>query len=607
MYELTRNTIAKMCLVVVTAVMITASTFSLLAAGIFGSIGMYEESQKEFSKQVVSSIANETAYEIMNDYIHQDESIPSLSKYFEPADYPDYDFTITINKKSILSTYDGKTEYLVKGEGYSGYDNNEIVIYAYLKADAANNTEVAQLIKLSGWIYEMRTTILVAAIVLGVLGIIGFIILMKGAGLREVDNEVHDRKVWDHIPTDLYLAIDAIIVALIIYGGTRVIQINIMTGVIVCFLLGIICVVIALGFFMAFAVQIKQKRMLRGTVIGRVFRLIAIGIRALPITWKLVVPAAIVWIFLMAASLSSYNGFIIFCTFVMTTTMLAGASYLGIMLRRLEKGALEIAAGNTGYVIDTSRMIGVLRAHAEALNNINKGVEAAVIERMRSERFKTELITNVSHDIKTPLTSIINYTELLTHEDVDENTAKEYIDIIARNAERLKKLTSDIVSASKASTGNVDINRSECNIGIMLEQALGEYEEKMQDAGLIPIANMPDEDITVLADGEHSWRIMDNIMNNICKYAQPGTRVYMDVYEDDGQACISFKNTSAQALNINADELMERFVRGDSSRNTEGSGLGLSIARDLATLQGGGLQIYIDGDLFKVIVKFEKA
>ena len=251
-------------------------------------------------------------------------------------------------------------------------------------------------------------------------------------------------------------------------------------------------------------------------------------------------------------------------------------------------------------------MYGPFKKHADNLNSINQAIDAEVAERMKSERFKTELITNVSHDIKTPLTSIISYTDLLAAEDLDNENAAEYIEIIAKNAARLKKLTSDIVEASKASTGNLKVTLSDCNMGVILNQALGEYDEKMRDLGLTPIVSIPEDDITVLADGEHTWRIIDNIMNNICKYAQPDTRVYMDAYEEGDRAFISFKNISARQLNISAEELMERFVRGDASRNTEGSGLGLSIARNLAALQGGSLDLSIDGDLFKVTVQFRK-
>ena len=223
---------------------------------------------------------------------------------------------------------------------------------------------------------------------------------------------------------------------------------------------------------------------------------------------------------------------------------------------------------------------------------------------MKSERFKTELITNVSHDIKTPLTSIINYVDLLEKEEINNETAKEYIGVLSRQSARLKKLIEDLIEASKASTGNVSVNLSQFELGILLTQALGEYEERFAQNNLQVVLNKTDETLLVMADNRHMWRVFDNILNNIAKYAQPNTRVYIDANRKNNIAEISFRNISKDALNISGDELMERFVRGDSSRNTEGSGLGLSIAKSLTEVQKGKLDIQIDGDLFKVRLAF---
>ena len=245
-------------------------------------------------------------------------------------------------------------------------------------------------------------------------------------------------------------------------------------------------------------------------------------------------------------------------------------------------------------------MFGDIKRHAENINRINDGIAAAVQEQMKSERFKTELITNVSHDIKTPLTSIINYVDLLEKEDIENNNAKEYIEVISRQSARLKKLIVDLIEASKASTGNTAVDFSEFEIGILLSQAMGEYSERFNNANLELVLNKPEEPITVVADSRLMWRVFDNVLNNISKYAQPHTRVYIDAVKKGKTAEIFFKNISKEQLNISGDELMERFVRGDSSRNTEGSGLGLSIAKSLAELQKGSFEIDIDGDLFKV-------
>jgi signal transduction histidine kinase len=228
----------------------------------------------------------------------------------------------------------------------------------------------------------------------------------------------------------------------------------------------------------------------------------------------------------------------------------------------------------------------------------------AVDERMKSERLKTELITNVSHDIKTPLTSIINYADLITKEPTDNEKITEYCEVLTRQSERLKKLIEDLVEASKASTGNLEVLLAPCEVGVLLTQAAGEYEKRLADGNLTLVTRQPEHPVTILADGRRLWRVFDNLMNNICKYAQPGTRVFLTLEDTDGQAVISFKNISRCELDVSSDELLERFVRGDSSRSTEGSGLGLSIAQSLTELQNGTLALTIDGDLFKVTLRF---
>ena len=225
-------------------------------------------------------------------------------------------------------------------------------------------------------------------------------------------------------------------------------------------------------------------------------------------------------------------------------------------------------------------------------------------EQMKSERFRNELITNVSHDIKTPLTSIINYVDFLKKEDIDNEKAQEYIGVLDRQANRLKKLTEDLVEASKAATGSIKLEKIPCRVGVLMMQVMGEYQEKTEAADLTMIPTQPEEDLEILADGRSLWRVFDNLLNNICKYSQPGTRVYQTLERQDDKAVIIYRNTSAYELNITEEELMERFVRGDKSRHTEGSGLGFSIARNLVELQGGSFHIHIDGDLFKVVIEF---
>ena len=217
---------------------------------------------------------------------------------------------------------------------------------------------------------------------------------------------------------------------------------------------------------------------------------------------------------------------------------------------------------------------------------------------------KTELITNVSHDIKTPLTSIVNYVDLLEKEDIQPEKAKEYVDVLHRQSARLKKLTEDLVEASKASSGCLPVHLARTDVNVLLSQLAGDYLEKLEAAQLEPVFHPAPSQPKIQADGQLLSRVLGNLFSNICKYAQSGTRVYLTLEKTGGEAVVTFKNTSRAALNIPAEELMERFVRGDSSRSTEGNGLGLSIAQSLTELQGGKMALAIDGDLFKAILRF---
>ena len=274
-------------------------------------------------------------------------------------------------------------------------------------------------------------------------------------------------------------------------------------------------------------------------------------------------------------------------------------------------GTAAIVNGHPDTVIDTDALTAPiyrdLREHAEDLNDLGGAINSAVNERLKSERMKAELITNVSHDLKTPLTSIINYVDLLKKEDIQGEKAQEYLEVLDRKSQRLKKLTEDLVEASKASTGALPVNAERLGVTQLITQALGEYSEKFAAADLTPVINLTEEEVYVTADGRHLWRVIDNLLGNCVKYAMPGTRVYLDLVRWEGQVTFSVKNISAGQLNIPAEQLMERFVRGDESRTTEGSGLGLSIARSLTELQKGTFRLEIDGDLFKAVVSFPEA
>lgn len=267
-------------------------------------------------------------------------------------------------------------------------------------------------------------------------------------------------------------------------------------------------------------------------------------------------------------------------------------------------GLKKISDGELQYKIKTDTLTGKQKVMAEYINNIGGGLDAAVENSLKKERMQTELITNVSHDLKTPLTSIINYVDLMKRENPTDPKIQEYLRILDEKSQRLKVLTEDVVEASKASTGNIKLEMNDIDFVEMVQQVIGEFEEKFQERNLTMMVHFTDEPSIIYADGQKMWRVLENVFGNVVKYAMEGTRVYAEISNQNKKVIFSLKNISAQPLNFSADELTERFIRGDVARNTEGSGLGLSIAKSLTELQGGEFKLHLDGDLFKVIITF---
>ena len=272
---------------------------------------------------------------------------------------------------------------------------------------------------------------------------------------------------------------------------------------------------------------------------------------------------------------------------------------------KIVDGIDVIAGGDAKHKIDTAGMHGYNLNLAEAVNSIGDGIDKAVSTSMKDERMKADLITNVSHDIKTPLTSIINYVDLLKRANIEDETARGYIDILEQKSLRLKALTNDLVEISKISSGNITLELVNLNMVEMINQVTGEFDERFKEKSLIPILNLPKEDVVIHADGQALYRILENLYINIYKYALRGTRVYIDLVTNENKALLTIRNISAEPVNLDSAMLTERFIRGDISRGTEGSGLGLSIAKSLAEAQNGRLDLSLDGDLFKVVVSFD--
>ena len=288
--------------------------------------------------------------------------------------------------------------------------------------------------------------------------------------------------------------------------------------------------------------------------------------------------------------------------------LLGAAIWQVLALRQLQRGGEKLAEGDFSHPVTLSRgALPELKRHAENLNSVQAGIQRAVEEKMKSERLKTQLITNVSHDIKTPLTSIVNCVDLLKKEDIPSPAAQEYIAVLDRQSKRLKKLTEDLVEASKASSGALPVDVQPIDVSVLFSQIAGEYQDRLADCHLTLVTQSPEGQPVVAADSKLLSRVMDNLVSNICKYAMPGTRVYLSTEAGEDGVRMVVKNISRYPLNISADELTERFVRGDSSRSTEGSGLGLSIATSLTAIQGGDFRLTIDGDLFKVTLTLPRA
>lgn len=341
--------------------------------------------------------------------------------------------------------------------------------------------------------------------------------------------------------------------------------------------------------------QIKKTCAKIGKSVTRVYSM-------MPLTWQWLLTGFIMVMLLFAALAGRSNLMVVLSLCACVAVVLYGAYCFDILL----ESAKRMGKGDLDTKVDDKYLIGAFRSFAGDLNDLAGVAVVAAQKQLKSERMKTELITNVSHDIKTPLTSIINYVDLLQKPHTPEEE-KTYLEVLNRQSQRLKKLIEDLMEMSKASTGNLTADITKLDAVESVNQALGEFADKLEKAQLTPVFRHPEESVAMMADGRLAWRVLSNLLSNTVKYALPGTRVYIDVMALEGKVIISLKNISRDELNVDADELMERFVRGDDSRNTEGSGLGLNIAKTLMELQKGQLQLLVDGDLFKVTLIFPGA
>lgn len=622
MKKLIGNTAAKAAAIILSFFTVFVAAVSAVGTGVIAYNDFYTRTLESIRKDKLSEMALSESYHLHSLFYSGD----NISEYYSDKNYL-YEIT-GIEGEIVDSNYNGEetlcssSSISVSGEYDDyGYDSENGKLYAdsYLefriyipkKLEYSDNVYLTNILIEKG--YEFRFSIIVSAVISLVLSAVLLIFLYCSAGHRNGSDTVMLNR-FDRLPFDVLTVLEITAFGI---GFAVIDSLDNMTAVIISLIA--VCTVLyflLIGYTMSMATRIKTGTLIKNTVLYRLIvfvcgtglKAVRFLIRNLPIVWKTVAAAgAILFIELLIIINCAYeiDNLLIWWTFI-SLLLLSGVIYIAVMLDRLRRGGEKIAAGDLEYKIDTSHMRGGFKNFGESLNNINKGLQTAVNERIKSERFKTELITNVSHDIKTPLTSIINYVDLIKKENPEDEKIREYTQVLDRQSSRLKKLIEDLVEASKASTGNLSVHLTECEVGVLLAQTVGEFDDRLRKSEITPVLNIPEYGVKIFADPRHLWRVFENLMSNVCKYSPPSSRVYIDIIRRDGMVDIMFRNISRYELNVSPEELMERFVRGDKSRSTEGSGLGLSIARSLVELQNGKMSITVDGDLFKVVLSFRE-
>lgn len=581
----------------------TADSFlrgTLANAGVLVSDGTYDYSTVENG-----DVTEEERAQVISD-------LPRVFAEEFSRDAADCHLTVTVRGNGeVVGTFenfeltDGDKPLYATQETFTYQLNTGNTAMVTIAADLLRTEEVPSYsYLLDMWLVEHTALTVILTVLFAALALFFFCFLMASAGHWARHEGIH--LTWlDKIPADVWLIV--LLCTFFIgweafyYGWGRVFF---------CAAL----VPLVLLFLCAFAAQCKAGTVLRSALIARIARFLwrivrslFLGLwriaRNLPLLWKTALVMAGVFFLEMLFVLAGY-GSVDGIFVIMKAVELLAALYIALNLRALQKGGEKLARGDFSSPIDTKYLIGDFKRYGQELNDVQSGLEQAVQEQMKAEHLKTELITNVSHDIKTPLTSIVNYVDLLKKEDIPSPEAREYIAVLDRQSHRLKKLTEDLVEASKASSGVLNVDLQPTDVNVLFSQIEGEYQERLAACQLTLVTQPPAPGTVIRADSRLLSRVMDNLVSNICKYALPSTRVYVVSTLSREAVTISFKNVSRDELNISPDELMERFVRGDASRHTEGSGLGLSIARSLVQLQGGRFDLAIDADLFRADITF---
>lgn len=496
-----------------------------------------------------------------------------------------------------------------------------ISIRIFQNPGLASDGETRLMYEIASFVYDLRHALIWTAVISALVWLMCIVFLLYAAGHRSGVSEIVPgvfTKIYFDVFTFIVFLIVCIICAIMAELSYEL-SYGLGAGWVFCgsmmLFMGVCGEIIAMLYLMDLAIRMKLKKLWKGTLVYVLFkkvgRLVVRGCRLAGRLLKGLPLVLNVMIAFLALVILEFFGVTLFVDepgvvlwFLEKVVLFFVILYTAVVCRKLYDAGKGMAQGKTDCTVDTSHMLGSLKEHGENLNSIEAGISKAVEERMKSEHLKTELITNVSHDLKTPLTSIINYADIICKEECDNPKIAEYSEVLFRQSQRLKKLLEDLIEASKANTGDVEIHPEKMDVGVLLTQIAGEFQQKLEEKDLDLRMSQPEEPVMIMADSRRLWRVFDNLMNNICKYSREDSRVYLSLEVKEEHAVIIFRNMSKYALNVGADELSERFVRGDKSRHMEGNGLGLSIARSLTELQGGQMEIVVDGDLFKVVLRF---
>lgn len=587
------------------------------------------------SEEILTDLNEDTEFKTENGYIYYKTYLENRNFKFLIIDNKTNTAITNLTQTMRTDSVDKIKEELSKNSYYWNYENKEVktnisnlsiedIKYVYQYKTLEENYDCTIYTSINEDVtqfhddyynlyitYKICTnsvkTAIINIIITLVLVIVSAILITIYAGRKRNFKEIQ-LELIDKIPLEIILVAMFIPSIMLLFLGIELsYSLNIAT---IIGNIGILIIMysIALISYESIVRRIKTNTILKNTIIYRLCKWIKNGVKNIfnnfNLAAKIIVILACMLIFTLIFSNWGFTGIILLIAMYVFAFKYCFDNITKFL--NIKNTVKKIYEGDTKVRLQEDEYTGVLKELCIYVNDIAGGFTNAIDKSLKSERMKTELITNVSHDIKTPLTSIINYVDLLKKEDMPNEKAKEYLDILEQKSQRLKRLTEDLIEASKASSGNIKLDMKKINVNELIKQISGEFEDKFKNKNLDLNIEMPKEDVFILADSRYLYRVMENMYTNIEKYAMENSRVYVDLLEENKKVKIEIKNISKEKLNISANELMERFVRGESSRNTEGSGLGLSIAQSLTKLQKGEFGIYLDGDLFKVIISFNK-